>query len=387
MRQERQAELLDRLVGIDVSKPWSRAAASMRNPASAYTDPERFLREQVLLFRDRPQFVGFTDDCREPGDFLTTRLGGVPILVIRQADRSLRALVNACRHRGAPVASGSGRSDGGHMVCPYHGWTYDTAGHLLGKPGAWGGFDDLEGSLDLHPRAVAEQHGLIFVHPASTQGFEVNDVLAGAESELADYGFSDYVHVETRAHEWRMNWKLVLDTFAESYHIRFLHQQSIAPHFLCDTIVDTFGPHPRAIGLRRSVVEQLSSLPRAEWRLLPHATAQYFLVPNALLVYQLDHVELWRITPIAVDRVSVLTSLYAPETPRTEKARNYWKKNLDMLMTVTGTEDFPLMEEIQRNLASGALPEVVYGRIEPALVHLHTSINAVLDRALDTAVD
>ena len=48
------------------------------------------------------------------------------------------------------------------------------------------------------------------------------------------------------------------------------------------------------------------------------------------------------------------------------------------MLKVTETEDFPAMELIQKNMMSGALPELVYGRIEPALVHLHQSINAAL---------
>jgi len=50
-----------------------------------------------------------------------------------------------------------------------------------------------------------------------------------------------------------------------------------------------------------------------------------------------------------------------------------------MLLQVTGTEDFPMMEEIQANLSSGALDQLVYGRNEPPLVHFHTQVNAVID--------
>jgi len=82
----------------------------------------------------------------------------------------------------------------------------------------------------------------------------------------------------------------------------------------------------------------------------------------------------------------VRTGLYAPDRPATDKARAYWKKNLDLLLDVTGREDFPLMTQIQRSLASGASPELVYGRNEPALIHLHTSINAAL-RAAGCAVE
>ena len=53
-------------------------------------------------------------------------------------------------------------------------------------------------------------------------------------------------------------------------------------------------------------------------------------------------------------------------------------KNLDLLLKVTGTEDFPLMEQIQANLESGALPELIYGRNEPPLVHYHRELDRLL---------
>lgn len=381
MRQERQIELLERLVGIDPNQPWSYAPQTLRNPASAYTDPKRFADELRVLFHGQPQFVGLSGECAAPGAFLTATLGKIPVAVIRQADGSLRAMVNVCRHRGATLLEGSGAGGMRRIVCPYHGWTYDTDGRLLQRPGAAHGFDDLTVSCDLHQRAVAEKYGMIFVHPTGTAPFDVDAVLHGAQDELADYGLADYVHIETRGNTWKMNWKMVLDTFTEAYHIRFLHKQTIAPYFLCDLIFDAFGPNPRAIGLRKSVVEQLKDKPRSEWSLLPYATAQYFLVPNGLLVYQLDHIEIWRLTPVDVGTVHVATSVFAPEPPKDDKARRHMTKNLDILLKVTESEDFPQMERIQKNLESGALPELVYGRIEPALVHMHKSINEALAAA------
>lgn len=375
MRVSRQIELLDRLVGADTELPWGFGPQSMHNPAAAYTDADRFIKEREILFRGRPQFVGLTGECAEPGAYITADLGGIPIAVVRQPDGSLRALVNACRHRGAPLLGGNGKGGMRRIVCPYHGWTYDNDGRLLNRPGSAGGFDDVAASCDLHRRAVAEKYGMIFVHPTSEALFDVDTVLCGAEDELADYGLADYVHVETRVNSWKMNWKLFLDTFTEAYHIRWLHRTSIAPYFMCDLIFDAYGPHPRTIGLRKDVVEQLKTKPREEWRLLPFSTTQYFLVPNGLLVYQLDHIEVWKVTPHDAGSCTVSTSLFAPEPPTDDKTRAHWKRNLDILLDVTGREDFPLQERVQANLASGALPEVVYGRIEPALVHLHAAIN------------
>lgn len=58
-------------------------------------------------------------------------------------------------------------------------------------------------------------------------------------------------------------------------------------------------------------------------------------------------------------------------------------KNLDLLLAVTGAEDFALMEQIQQNLASDALPHVVYGRVEPPLIHFHVQIDP--DRSYECA--
>jgi len=75
---------------------------------------------------------------------------------------------------------------------------------------------------------------------------------------------------------------------------------------------------------------------------------------------------LWRLTPVTAGHTIITTSVYAPEPPATEKARAYFVKNLDVLLGVTNTEDFPAQARVQRNLSSGALPEVVYGKMEPA---------------------
>ena len=378
MRHERQVELLRRVAESGPHLQGLHAAHSAVHPASAYTDPARYERERHLLFRQGPVFFGLSCELRQPGSYQAATVGGVPLTVVRQADGGLRALVNICRHRGAPVmAPGSG--DGLRaMTCPYHGWVYGTDGSLRGRPQSAGAFDDVTVNCDLHQVAVAERYGLVFVRPGGTEPIDVDAFLAGAQDDLGSFDLAGYTHIESRTHTWKMNWKLVLDTFTESYHIRTLHRDSLLGRFNSDCVIfEPFGRHCVSIGLRNDVLDETAK-PEETWSLLPYGTIQYFLVPNGLVVHQLDHVETWRIEPIDVRTSQLTTSIFAPIAPDGDRALNRWVKNLDLLLKVTGTEDFPLMEQIQANLDSGALPELVYGRIEPPLIHYHRTVDEAL---------
>jgi phenylpropionate dioxygenase-like ring-hydroxylating dioxygenase large terminal subunit len=270
------------------------------------------------------------------------------------------------------------------ITCPYHNWTYGLDGALKSFPGASPGFDDIDkATTGMIEVPSAEGYGLVFARAvAGGEPFGVDEALHGAQEELADYGLASYVPIESRSREWATNWKLIMDTFTEPYHIPWLHKDTIAPYYLFDRwIYDSYGPHPRFIGTRKSVFEEFDKASEDEWSLLPHGTIQYLLVPNAVLTHQIDHFELWRLTPLSPGRTLVTTSIYAPTEPATDQARRYFVRNLEVLLQVTETEDFPMQEQTQANLESAALPEVIYGKMEPALAHYHTAINKALANA------
>jgi phenylpropionate dioxygenase-like ring-hydroxylating dioxygenase large terminal subunit len=386
VRHQREVELLARVERAGERQVGLFGPASHVQPASAYVDPARFATEQSVLFRAGPVVIGLSVECATPGSYLTATFGGVPVAVIRQTDGTLRAMVNACRHRGAPLLTGNGPNGSGdglrRINCGWHAWSYGTDGSLLSRPFSDGAFDDVSINCDLHQLAVAEKYGLIFVRPNSTKAIDVDAYLHGAQDDLGAFELDRCVHVESRTNVWKANWKLILDTFTESYHIRTLHRESIAPYFTSGcTIFEPFGPHLVNIGFRKSLLDELGK--RAdEQQLKKHGTIQYFLLPSTMLCYQVDHIELWRIEPLDVGTTKVTTSIFAETGPLTEKGERYLVKNLDILLDVTGKEDFPLCEQVHANLASGALPNVVYGRIEPALVHFHQSIDAALAAGL-----
>jgi phenylpropionate dioxygenase-like ring-hydroxylating dioxygenase large terminal subunit len=334
-----------------------------------------------VLFREGAVFFGMSADLREPGSWRSMRFDGIPLVVVRQTDGSLRALVNMCRHRGSslvdPEASGIGLRA---FSCPYHAWTYELDGALRTRPAAHGSFDDISMNCDLLSRPVAEKHGLIFVRPAGDGPIDIDQELGGARHDLGDFGLEDWVRIHSVTNEWNLNWKFFFDSFSETYHIRTLHKDTIGPHFTSDGIIfEAFGRNSLSIGLRADVREEFNK-PRDQWSILPYGTIQYFLVPTGMIVHQLDHIEVWNVEPLSVNRSRFTASVYAPSEPETEKSRNYFVRNLELLLDVTGTEDFPALEDTQKNLASGALESLVYGKIEAPLVHFHQQVNkAVAD--------
>src|SRR5262245_33457192 len=123
MNRQGQIGLLKRLLNYVDTQTTCLADAPWRNDVSVYTDPEHAKREQQILFRQHPILMGFSSEWEAPGAFRTDDYLGVPILVSRGRDGTLRAFLNVCRHRGAKVARGCGKAR--IFVCPYHAWTYD----------------------------------------------------------------------------------------------------------------------------------------------------------------------------------------------------------------------------------------------------------------------
>jgi len=379
MKRETQLELARVLQAYAHNGATALAPEVFRNPVSAYSDPARARLERDRLFRGQALFMGLSCRLPNPGDYLTEEIAGVPLLLARGQDGKLRAFANICRHRGAPVASGCGHAR--VFSCPYHGWTYGLDGRLAGIPEAacFPGVDKL--SHGLAPLPAGESHGMIFARlmPAAPLEIEVEAHLSGLGEEFDAYRFASYSYF---ASEWMapaINWKFGVDTFLEAYHLPALHRATVAPLIRGNLgAFDAYGDHGRMAFLRFSS-SAWDGKPHAEWDVLPHIIAVYRLMPNAILVFQSDHLETWRMVPgETADRSRIEFAFYSPVPASTDKVRAYWKKNYDLAIRTVLDEDFALGERMQRGFMSGLQDEVIYGRNEPALIHFHQRLHAAL---------
>lgn len=356
------------------------ADSVITNPISNYTDPDRLDRELSILFRRYPLMMGLGSRIPQPGDYFTDDNCGVPILMVRDQDGEVRAFLNVCRHRGAQVALGCGHAKR-NFVCPYHGWSYDHRGKLVGIPDGrnFEGVDrDTHGLVAL---PACERFGCIWVQPEAGPALDMDKELGALGPELAHFRFGDYHHYTTRILHRRMNWKMLIDTFLESYHFGVLHTQTVAPIFLHNVcLFHPFGFHMRETLPRRSIAE-MRKLPESKWDLVKHTALVYVLFPNSVIVMQGDHAEVWRVFPVdrKVDECVAFLDFYIPEPALSESAHEHWRRNIELTLRTVEEEDFPTGESIQKGLGSGAQSHVTYGRNEPALQHWQRSVAAALN--------
>ncbi|HTY70100.1 MAG TPA: aromatic ring-hydroxylating dioxygenase subunit alpha, partial [Alphaproteobacteria bacterium] len=194
-----------------------------------YADPELFALEMKYIFERTWNFLGLESQIARPHDFITAQIGRVPVLVTRDAQMRVRAMLNVCRHKGAIVCRAE-QGNSKHHSCPYHGWVYDSAGANLDiKDRAAGSYPagfDAEGH-DLVPLArVASYKGLIF-GSLSPDVPELEDFLGDARVFLdfaMDQGPHGMEFIPGRSiYTYNGNWKLQLDNGLDAYHLTSTH--------------------------------------------------------------------------------------------------------------------------------------------------------------------
>ena len=372
--------LINKILGHIENKTTDMSEEASSLPVSRYFDPQRFDVEQKLIFGQLPRAVGHISQIQKEGDFFTLESGDLPLLIVRREDGGVNAFLNVCRHRGARLewdAGGCGRK---RFTCKYHGWVYNTEGNLAGIPGAEG-FPEL--NRDLHGLTrlpVQVRHGFIWIHPDPVGELDVDQYLGSLGKELGGFDVDTHVQFSPRRFTKEINWKLVIDTFLEGYHVRTAHKETIAPMFFDNIgLSDRFDPHQRIVFPKRTITELLKQ-PEDTWSLRQHANILYVLFPNTMILVQPDHMGVFHGYPDGIDGVIVDAYLVVPEAPQTTKATNYWQRNADILFDAV-EEDFALAESVQAGVKTAANSHLTFGSMEKGLGWFHQNIDRIVDGA------
>ncbi len=201
-------------------------------PPAIYSSEEIARLEQERIFSQEWLCPGLAADIPNPGDYITYTVAGQPIYVIRGRDGSVRSYANVCLHRMMTLLPDRGNCK--RITCPYHGWTYDTDGRVIGA-GHMGGRDpefDKKGYRLPEIRTELWQ-GWIYV-TLNPQAASVAQRLAELEPQVARYRLDKYVSVALQDHHWNTNWKLLTENFMEGYHLPVAHRETVGAWFPVD---------------------------------------------------------------------------------------------------------------------------------------------------------
>lgn len=377
MLDEREllVKIADRLLAHHAERTTGSAPEPYRLDNRVYTDPELFTRERQTLFKHNPMLVGFSPDLPEPGSFFTFDDLGVPVLLTRDRDGKVNAFLNACAHRGARLKEGCGKTTG--FACPYHAWTYDLQGRLVGvyaEP-TFGRIDKSQYGLVRLP--VEEKYGMIYVGTTPDLAFSIDNHLGELARIFEAWQLGKMQLVGEHTFVTRNNWKLTVDTFFEGYHFSVVHRESVGDYAFGNLSAhDSFGPHQRLAYPNKSLLT-LRDQPREQWTsaVFDHFQLIHFLYPNVSLLVSPTAVEFFQFYPgpSVGECISRYRCYWRSDPSRADQGREPLT-HFNWVVQVVGEEDYKISQSIQKGLETGLRPYNTFGRNEPALIKIHEAL-------------
>jgi phenylpropionate dioxygenase-like ring-hydroxylating dioxygenase large terminal subunit len=348
-------------------------------PASNYFDPERWQREVDMIFKRVPLLLAMTAEIKEVNTYKAIDVVGMPVLISRGADGVARAFVNMCSHRGAQLVD-PGVGTARRFACPYHNWTYNQEGDLVGvfKQDDFGQLDT--SCLGLTQLPIAERAGLIWVTLSPDSKLDFDAFFAGYDEMLEFCDFASMNHFGTRILAGP-NWKISFDGYVDFYHLPILHKNTFGPDMSPDALFHRVGPHQRVTGPRGNWAK-LEGRPTSEWpdsvltggvwSVFPHGSIAGFEIEGHK-IYQVA-----RVFPGATADESVTYLDFISTAPKTDEFIAAANKQIAFLENVVRDEDYATGLKIQRTVKTGAKKVLHFGRNEGGAQYVHGWLDALL---------
>jgi phenylpropionate dioxygenase-like ring-hydroxylating dioxygenase large terminal subunit len=344
-------------------------------PAVAFTDPNQWRAEIDLIFKRLPLMLALSCEMPKPGDYKAMEAVGLPILIARDAAGTVRAFLNVCAHRWAPVAAeGLGKCRGFRFICPFHGWTYGADGKLIGISDR-AKFGDLDRSNHgLKELPCEERSGLIFVCLTPGTPLDLDGYYGALLEEFSDAGLQDWTFLGSRVIEGA-NWKIGIHNFIDGYHFATLHPKTVFPWAPSNMqYFESVGPNLR-IGYPSRAITKLRDVPRAQWSeqedqvfsfirvLFPNVTAGGINPGQKIFTQSFPG-------PTPGKTRTVL--LFASKVPPKDDAdRESMEQMIKWFRDATNDEDYAMGLQVQKGLDSKAHEHIVFGHNERGNQYFH----------------
>jgi choline monooxygenase len=370
---------LEELELFDASLPLARARTI---PSHWYLDAEMNSAELHCVFGETWQLAARTQQLDVPGSFVTTNIGGEPVVVVRDDQGILRAFFNVCRHRAACVVTereGTAR----RLRCRYHGWTYDLAGRLRGAPEFDGVADFRTEDNGLVPLAVDTWGPLVFVNPGPEPG-ALKHVFAPLCERLGELGGLRFV--ERRSYELACNWKVFVDNYLDGgYHVNTVHPSLAGVLQYAQYRTECRGSTSIQSSPLRAADPDTSDISASAVRAGNEALYGWAF-PNFMVNLYAGVMDTNIVLPLGPGRCRVDIDFYVSQ-PEGPDGRSFAAESVEVGHRIQ-LEDVGVCEDVQRGLASRSYDTGRYSvRREAAVHHFHQLLAAKLREAMQrTAV-
>jgi anthranilate 1,2-dioxygenase large subunit len=202
----------------------------VRAPFRLFSDPDIYQLEQERIFRGAVwNFLCLEVEIPNPGDYRTTTVGEIPVVVTRDRDGAIHAMVNRCAHKGALVCLKK-KDNVASLNCVYHAWNYGLDGRLKGVAFRNGvrGHGGMPADFDvakhrLQPLKVETFCGMVFGTFDQSLG-PVETYLGPEMAQFIKRNLGRSLKIlGTHSQIIRNNWKLYAENLRDSYHATLLH--------------------------------------------------------------------------------------------------------------------------------------------------------------------
>ncbi len=350
-----------------------------------YRDEAFFDLEGDRLFRNNWLLVAHISDLPDDRDFLTFEVAGESAIVIRGNDNRLRAFHNVCRHRGARLLNEISGRCAPALTCPFHGWTYQLDGKLVGVP-VENSFTNLDkAGKSLVPVDLEVWMGFIFIRFAPG-GDSLAATMKPVEDRLRPYRLPEMQPLEnSRYRQWMpCNWKVIHDIDNEGYHVpvghpmlQELYGKNYTDHLIEGHAVSSAYLNDKP-GESWSVRNYQKLLPRFD-HLPDDSQRLWFYVaifPSMVLGLYPDSIEYYMTIPVSPQKTILTGASYAlPDSRRGMDAVRYLNRRINR---IASDEDESFVMRIHDGMKSSAFPEPELSALESGVREFHHRIQAVL---------
>ena len=372
--------LAKRLLAHNLNGTTDQADGIMVKPVADYTDNEIISSEVNKIFYDHPVPIALSAEFKENNSYKAAKVIDTPLLITRGEDGVVRAFINICKHRGAPVCpEGTGKKS--KFNCTYHGWMYNNTGNLVNifKSDTFGDID--KSKIKLTELFCEERSGFIWACLNPDIKYDLNQWMNGFDAELDDIDLENWHLFKSIKINGPM-WKICWDGYTDGYHHHMVHPETVGKNTIVNLIAhDTYGPHQRfAFGLKN--IDELSDIEEKDWEPENHLRLIHSVFPNSSIsAIQNEHCLVSIIFP-SPDLQETVTTQYilCLKEPKTKEEIKKAEEFAELSRAAIIDEDYPINFKIQESIHSKANTEFLFGKNEPIQQHYHNWIEKLCNK-------